>query len=340
MDPRARAELEAVALATHLREGAEGVAQVLWNLCQTGSCPLHELAARVGLPIPVLAAVRRELEKAGLLVRSVGLALSPRGLELAEALWGSAEVPELRCPTCAGRGLVLPERIAGVLEGFRSLCDQRPAVDVALDQAHGTPETGLVRAALLLQAGALLGGTVAFLGDDDLTSLACALVAQEVGAADHYRGLVVDIDTRYLDLIDRIAAERNWHVRTHAHDYQSALPRALHGTAAAVVTDPPYTHAGLAAVLARAVELLDPQRGGLLLLAFAPQGPNVWLACQALLVQYGMALESIYTGANQYVGNTVHANRSNLYLCRHVRSGASRHPSKQAGFYTAERHRK
>jgi hypothetical protein len=56
--------LDRVAEATSLREGTTGVAQVLRIVHQEGKVTLRDLSHRLGLPIPVLAAVRGELEKA------------------------------------------------------------------------------------------------------------------------------------------------------------------------------------------------------------------------------------------------------------------------------------
>jgi predicted methyltransferase len=331
--------LERIAEATRLREGPRGVGLVLWNLLQGGPRTLHELAQRVGLPIPVLAAVRRELEKAGILERAGGIRLSSQGLVLARELWGIDQLPDLVCERCTGTGLLLPETIARLEPDFRAICERRPEADVTLDQAHAVPETGLLRAALLLRAGALLSGTVAFLGDDDLTSVACGLVAEAVGAGPRYRALVLDIDPRYLALVDAVADQHGWAVRTVKHDYREPLPALEQGTAACVVADPPYTIAGLECVLTRTAELVGRTTGAVVLVCYPPRPSAEWLACQERFVRYGVSIEEVYPGANRYTGNSMHAHLSHLYLGRYVGPASSRPAASTAGIYTASRER-
>ena len=70
--------LEEVARATRLREGAEGVAQVLRTIYASDRIKLGDISREVGVPVPVVAAVRRELERVCLLERDKGLALTSR----------------------------------------------------------------------------------------------------------------------------------------------------------------------------------------------------------------------------------------------------------------------
>ncbi len=58
--------LREVANAARLAEGPEGVWRVLRTVIQGGVVPLRDVSHRVGLPVPAVSAVRRELEKRGL----------------------------------------------------------------------------------------------------------------------------------------------------------------------------------------------------------------------------------------------------------------------------------
>ena len=57
--------LDETATATSLREGAEGVRSILAAAARGRNTPLKELAKQVHMPLPVVSAVRRELEKRG-----------------------------------------------------------------------------------------------------------------------------------------------------------------------------------------------------------------------------------------------------------------------------------
>ena len=69
--------LEQIAIATNLREGAEGIRNVLASVAQNQKISLKDLANTVHIPLPVVAAVRRELERRNILIRDKGICLTP-----------------------------------------------------------------------------------------------------------------------------------------------------------------------------------------------------------------------------------------------------------------------
>src|ERR1700719_3487871 len=94
--------LETVARATRLREGPAGVAAVLRAVYRAGSLRLQDAAREARLPLPVTTAIRRELEKAGMLERRHGLALTEQGRAFVEIALGLAVTHDLGCPACGG----------------------------------------------------------------------------------------------------------------------------------------------------------------------------------------------------------------------------------------------
>lgn len=88
----APSRLTAIAAATDLREGAEGVALILRTAFRDGPLLLRDLAKAVRMPLPVVGAVRRELELAGLLDRGQGVELSLAGQEFCRDVIGRAHV--------------------------------------------------------------------------------------------------------------------------------------------------------------------------------------------------------------------------------------------------------
>src|SRR2546430_16781780 len=66
--------LQEVAEATSLREGTAGVEALLRAVHRGESGRLADAAREARLPLPVATAVRRELEKRGVLMRQHGLA--------------------------------------------------------------------------------------------------------------------------------------------------------------------------------------------------------------------------------------------------------------------------
>ncbi len=170
--------LEQVARAAYLREGPAGVAALLRTLYRRSPLPTQELARRLGWPVPVVAAVRGELERAGLLRRTPGgSTLSERGETFVREVLGLGMVEDPLCPTCAGRRIVVdPARWGRLLACLEEVHRANPPVDTTLDQSHGLPETALRRALLMYREGALEGKDVLILGDDDLVSVAVGLI--------------------------------------------------------------------------------------------------------------------------------------------------------------------
>ena len=67
--------------AARLQEGPEGIRKILRAIFRMGPVPIRDLARSLGIPVPVVAAVRGELEKRGLATRDSGLALTETGIE-------------------------------------------------------------------------------------------------------------------------------------------------------------------------------------------------------------------------------------------------------------------
>src|SRR5882762_9908052 len=135
--------LETVAHATRLREGPAGVAAVLRAVYRAGSLRLQEAAREARLPLPVATAVRRELEKAGLLERKHGLTLTGDGREFVERDLGMKTQIDITCAACTGHGIVIPESLQGEVERLADIVKRAPSVDVTLDQAPCSPDTAI-----------------------------------------------------------------------------------------------------------------------------------------------------------------------------------------------------
>lgn len=318
-----------VARATRLREGPAGVAAFLRTLYRQSPLPTLELARRLGWPVPVTAAVRGELERAGLLRRTPGgSALSEDGEAFARKVLGLGTFEDPLCPTCEGRRIVVdPVRWGRILACLVEVHRANPPVDTTLDQSHGLPETALRRALLMYREGALEGKDVLILGDDDLVSVAVGLIqgsghrdqglgveveSTRQGAESGQQGaggvrwvrrlVVVDVDGRFLEHI--AAAGRRWGfaVETLQHDLRDPLPEALRGAFDTVETDPPYTLPGLRLFLSRALEALRPGGGRDLFLSYAPRDPEGQWALLRECVEMGLAPYSVTPDFNRYAG--------------------------------------
>lgn len=295
--------LDRVARATALREGPEGVALVLRTLAARAPLPLRELAVLVRLPLPVVAAVRRELEKAGLLTRGRGVALSEAGRRWLAAELGIGPRAASPGPPARAPGESDP-RLAPVLAAMQAHLDAGPPVDVTLDQAPCTAETALRRALAMVDAGAVDGRRIVILGDDDSVSLALALVARSLGLRPG-RLAVLELDPGWRAHLAGAAERHGFELELVAHDLRQPLPAALRGAFDVFETDPPYTLAGLELFLARAIEALERRAELPGFLSYADLGADEMLAVQARLTGMGLAVRRVVPSFNRYAGAAV-----------------------------------
>lgn len=329
----ARDVAEAVAEAVGLQEGPEGVAQVLRLVGASGGLTLKNLSRAARLPVPVLAAVRAELETRGVLVRDAGLRLSPLGEELLGQL-GGPWTPAA-CPTCGGGGVHIPERYHGVLHTLERLWQRRPAVDVRLDQSFALPESNLRRCLFVLDRGALLGKRVLFLGDDDAGSIAVALLARALNS--RVDAAALDLDSRVLDYLRAAAEEEGLGIEIVEHDAREPLPEAVRGRYDTVVTDPPYTVPGVELFLSRALEATGGAPGSQIFLSLGSRPPAEAVQVMGIIAGMGLSLRELRPDFNRYEGASMLAGSSDLY---HLVAARGAEPSivgaQQGGIYTGE----
>ena len=196
MPGAAKAVLKEIAMKTSLAEGTEGVRAILRSVLRNQPISVNLLAYSVGITVPVVASVRRELEKKKLLERKGGAVLTDSGLRLLQDL-GIRNL-------CGDKYDVtenLPKFIGELAVLYENLTDGRPGPDFTLDQSHAAPETCIRRVFYMYEHGSIEGRDIVLLGDDDLLSLAIALFADyfdiDVGLIT-----ILDVDQRVLNFIE------------------------------------------------------------------------------------------------------------------------------------------
>ena len=295
----AREFCEEVAGRARLREGPEGVRSLLRAVYVHRAHSLHELTEVTLLPLPVASAVRRELERCGIVERGSGIALTEAGRGCAARMFG--------------RPIVDPStELPGVPESFRAWArywEGRPTVDTTLDQSHGTLDTAFRRAAYIRDHDGLIGRRVLVLGDDDLVCLALgALLGEEDGEV-----VVLELDERFVRYIRDIVGREHLHVRCLRHDLREPLPGELWDHFDVVATDPPYTLNGLGLFLSRAIDALRDARGRQAYLSFAHKSWDEMREIQASLSRMGWTIQEILLRFNQYHGASVLGSTSQMF---------------------------
>jgi predicted methyltransferase len=330
--------LERVAEAAALREGPTGVAQVLRFVYLENRATLKALSRRSGLPIPVLAAVRGELEKAQILERRGGLVLTERGRRFVETRLKITTTHNPTCPICHGRRIVIAENLRICVQRLERILRNSPTIDVTLDQAPCLAETSVRRALCMYQHGALEGRHVVILGDDDLVSLSVGLLGQALGSRLPARLTVVETDQRWVGLIQDVSAAEGLGVEIVHHDLRDPLPRTLRRQFDTFETDPPYTTAGMTLFVSRAIQALKPGAGQQGFLSFGHRSPSESLAIHRKLIEMGLVIRELIPFFNAYQGASILGSSSQLICLLTTEATKSLVPSSrfEGPIYTGE----
>ncbi|MCZ6632903.1 MAG: bis-aminopropyl spermidine synthase family protein [bacterium] len=292
--------LDEVATGARLAEGPEGVRLILRTVFLEGSLPIRSLAQQVGLPVPVVAAVRGELEKLGMLTRRGGVALSEDGERLVSETLGLSSRRQFLRPNFPD----LPEDLKDLCGQMALICDRRPKVEVRLDQSHATPETALRRAVYLYEHDALEGRDVLILGDDDLTSLAVGLLANYLEFRTR-RLVVLEFDRRLVDFLKRLGKEMGHGLEVVAHDLREEVPAEWVEQFDVFLTDPPYTLEGLNLFVSRGITGLREEVGKQGFICFGRRTPTETAEAIRSLTDMGLAPLEMLPNFNAYVGAQV-----------------------------------
>jgi hypothetical protein len=301
-----------VAAAVGLAEGEPGVRSVLAALSRLEPVSIRRISRAVELPVPIVASVCGELRK-----RSVVSDRRPAQLtRTGRSLFAAGQLGLRRaaaCPTCAGRGLVVPGELSAVAAELTRLAREAPDARLDLDQCQCTVGTKLLRVLALDDADALVGRRILLLGDDDLVSLAIRAVVGRFGSASTVARLaVVDVDGDLLRFVGRQLTGAPFPFACVRHDLRRPLQRALRGAFDTVVTDPPYTVQAARLFLSRAAEALEGA-GGDVLFSFGSRRPGATFQIQRALGELGFAIRRLVPDFNDYVGAGALGGTSQLY---------------------------
>jgi N4-bis(aminopropyl)spermidine synthase len=206
----------------------------------------------------------------------------------------------------------LPERPslrvdAPALERMRGLLARVPEPLADLDHVPATAETVLERVRYLHERYELERCRVLLLGDHDATSLAFGVLGVRPREL-----VVVDVDQRQLGFL----AEQG--VDTWFADLRVGLPAPLRERFDLILTDPPYSPAGVGLFAARGIEALSSERPGRLLVAYGyPEGsPALGLKVQSELSALELVYEAVLPDFNAYEGAQAIGSRAALYVLR------------------------
>src|SRR5258708_3611316 len=150
------------------------------------------------------------------------------------------------CRLCQGKTSISDEHQIALM---KHIVRERPTPDVSITQRPVTPETSLNRISYMFNRRDIEGRNIVFIGDDDLSSIATAIH----GTAKSIT--VLEVDTRILTNIEKVAKEYGWMINLVEYDAQHSIPGPLVGQFDIYFTDPAPTIPCFELILSRAVEL-------------------------------------------------------------------------------------
>ncbi|AYB46343.1 bis-aminopropyl spermidine synthase family protein [Paenibacillus lautus] len=309
--------IEEVKNKVRLQEGVQVIEQLLVASYMRPGISTKELARHTYLPVPITAAIKKELIKAGALIQERGVRCTSAGKLYVEQKLGYGGIDIDLYQTLLDGEADWRTELSDVLARLTEILDQRPQVDVQIDQSQCTVETSLRRAILCLREHSLIGKNILCVGDDDLVSISLGLLLKRLfpNAKEQRAGLtVMDIDERFLRFIGDMAAIEDISVTCRYVDLRRPLPQEWTGQYDCFFTDPPYTLQGLTLFLSRGLSALKPEKGCPIFLSYAHKSPDFTWSMQREFVRMGLSVRQVQLHFNQYIGAQMIGNSSQMIV--------------------------
>ncbi|MED4752695.1 bis-aminopropyl spermidine synthase family protein [Brevibacillus choshinensis] len=302
-----------------LEEGTPVIEQFLLECYMDPGISTKELARATLLPVPIAAAIKKELIKAGALTQANGVHCTVEGKAWIEKEWGFSGINKNLYKELMANGAESHPDLADTLVVLRDIMSLRPQVNVQIDQSKCTAETSLRRAILCLKQHSLVGKRILCVGDDDLVSVSIGLLLQRLFPnGKHFRTAihVTDIDERFLGYIREMAQREKLPIQCHHHDLRQPLLEHMHGQYDCFFTDPPYTLQGMTLFVSRGISALKQRKGLPIFLSFAHKSPTFTLAMQREFIRMGLTTGMTIPSFNEYEGAEMIANRSQMIILK------------------------
>lgn len=273
------------------------VVELIDVLQKGGAARVIDIARATSLPKRTLRRLVGELNSS-VRIEHDRYSLTSEGEHLASELFSYRQKRFEEVGKRADQGLVLLEQIER----------ERGPSKRNLDQFRVTPATSVARAKLADEKFDIVGRRIVFLGDNDLTSVAVAILG---GSS---RITVLDIDSDVLEAVTKAAKVCDLDIECLSYDARESLKSNLRGNFDILFTDPPYTQNGVGLFLSRAAGLLNEAPGtSYFSYGFSLRARERGLAIQRLIAEQGWLVYGMWPGFNQYYAAGSIGTRSDLY---------------------------
>ncbi|MBN3526108.1 bis-aminopropyl spermidine synthase family protein [Paenibacillus apiarius] len=300
-----------------IKDGKKVIENILLDIYFKPGISTKDIARKTLLPLPIVAAIKKEFVKAGIIEQNRGVNCTTKGLRLVEHTMGYGHLDRSlyqRLKYDQWQRDELHEmltKLEGVFEG-------RPQVDVTIDQSRCTLETSLKRAVLALRHEALIGRDIVCLGDDDLVSVSLAFLLKQLFRQDAHKSNtrihVFEIDKRIISYVNYLAEVEDLPIVCYEMDFREQLPSDFLRRFDCVFTDPPYTQQGMSLFVSRGIQLLKREIGLPIFLSFAHKSPDFALEMQREFSRMGLLVTSVLPRFNEYIGAEIIGNTSQMIV--------------------------
>ncbi len=199
---------------------------------------------------------------------------------------------DVRCSECGGKGY--KEDAFGVLDKYKKIVKNRPKPTAEYDQGYIAEEDVMRRVSFIYERGDLEGSDVMVIGDDDLISIAASLTNLP------RRVVVLEIDDRLIDFINRTAEKYDLSVKAQKYDVRKPIPEDFVGKFDTFITDPVETIPGITLFLSRAASSLHEDGAGYFGLTHIEASLKKWAEIERMLLDMNFVITDMLRDFSVY----------------------------------------
>lgn len=311
--------IEEVNKNVNIEEGKNAIENILITIYLKEGISTKELARNGLLPIPIVAAIKKEFIRKGFVIQDRGTRLTVKGKEFIEKNLGFKKINKDLYTKLLMEPWKEHREIIEIKEALREVFNNRPQVDVTIDQSKSSIDTSLKRAILCLKNHTLIGKKILCLGDDDLVSIALGFLLKKLfnnSISYNTRITVMDVDKRVLGYISDIALKESIPIECEYVDFRMPLSNDFKNQFDSLFTDPPYTLEGMNLFLSRGVEALKNNSGLTIYLSYAHKSPDFQLNMQKYFLDMGLTILEIIARFNTYEGASIIGNTGQMIVLK------------------------
>lgn len=308
--------IQAVEENVEIDEGISAIEQFLMTVYFETPISNKEVARRLLLPIPLVTAMKREFIKLDIVKQDKGISITSKGINYVENSLGYKNIDKALYQGLKNETLILEEVLSDELELLEKIFENRPTVNLAVDQAHCTFKTSMKRALMTINYNTLINKKILCVGDDDLVSISIGILLQKLFRGQdrsHTEIHVVDIDKRFLTFIEEIAQSLELPIFCHQTDLKHGMKRSLEEKFDCFFTDPPYTINGIELFLSRGITALKKKKGLPVFLSFAHKSYDDSHKLLSKVSDMGMSVHQIIPRFNRYEGASIIGNIGQMF---------------------------